>query len=153
MRAFGRLGHALACAVVISVPVSATSEGAGTLVTKPSRYSVPQTMARIEKAVEAKGMKIFARIDHSGEAATVGLQMKPTLLLIFGNPNGGTPLMVAKPTAAIDLPMKALVWEDADGNVWVTYNSRTLLVDRHGLSSELVARLAPIEALLEHAAE
>src|SRR5512143_1190619 len=93
-----------------SLAVAAISGGTalargGTVVTKPSKYSVLETIGRIEGAVTAKGMQIFARIDHGGEAKKVGLAMRPTELLIFGNPKGGTALMVAKPTAAIDLPM------------------------------------------------
>jgi len=140
-----------------SVTVASLSAGAahagGNLVTKPSKYSVPDTIERIEKAVTTKGMKIFARIDHSGEAKSVGLDMKPTVLLIFGNPKGGTALMVARPTAAIDLPMKALVWEDQEGKVWLTYNAPELLQERHGLPAELAARLEPVGKLLEGAVE
>ena len=98
-------------------------------------------------------MKIFARIDHSGEAKNVGLDMKPTVLLIFGNPKGGTALMIARPTAAIDLPMKALAWEDQEGRVWLTYNAPELLQERHGLPAELAARLEPVGKLLEGAVE
>ena len=123
------------------------------MVTKPSHYSVPETIDRIEKAVTAKGMKIFARIDHAGEAKKVGLEMKPTELLIFGNPKGGTPLMVARPTAAIDLPMKALAWEDKEGKVWLTYNSPELLRQRHGVPAELTSKLDPVGALLEQTVE
>jgi uncharacterized protein (DUF302 family) len=119
--------------------VSAVSaEAGGNVVTKPSHYSVPETIDRIEKAVTAKGMKIFARIDHAGEAKKVGLDMRPTQLLIFGNPKGGTALMVARPTAAIDLPMKALAWTDKDGKVWLTYNSPELLQERHGVPEQTV---------------
>ena len=123
------------------------------LITKPSKYSVPDTMSRIEKAVTAKGMTIFVRIDHAGEAKKAGLEMKPTELLIFGNPKGGTALMVAKPTAAIDLPMKALAWEDKDGKVWLTYNAAMLLQERHGMPPDLAARLEPVGKMLEQAVE
>jgi uncharacterized protein (DUF302 family) len=125
----------------------------GTVVTKASKYSVSETINRIEKAVTAKGMQIFARIDHGGEAKKVGLAMRPTELLIFGNPKGGTALMVAKPTAAIDLPMKALAWEDEDGKVWLTYNSPELLHERHGVPTELTSKLDPVGKLLEAAVE
>ncbi|HEU4682874.1 MAG TPA: DUF302 domain-containing protein [Nitrospira sp.] len=127
--------------------------GGGNLVTKPSRYSVADTMDRIEKAVTAKGMQIFARIDHAGEAAKVGLDMNPTVLLIFGNPKGGTALMVAKPTAAIDLPMKALVWQDGEGKVWLTYNSPALLQERHGVPGDMTSKLDAVGKLLEQAVE
>ena len=141
-----------------SVAVAAVSTGTamaadGTVVTKPSAYSVPETIDRIEKVVTAKGMQIFARIDHGGEARKVGLAMRPTVLLIFGNPKGGTALMIAKPAAAIDLPMKALAWEGEDGKVWLTYNSPDLLHERHGVPTELTSKLDAVGKLLEAAAE
>ena len=141
-----------------SLAVAVVSAGAaladgGTVVTKPSKYSVPETINRIEKAVTAKGMRIFTRIDHGGEAKKVGLAMRPTELLIFGNPKGGTALMVAKPTAAIDLPMKALAWEDEEGKVWLTYNSPELLHERHGVPTELTSKLNLVGRLLEAALE
>lgn len=123
------------------------------LITNPSKYSVAETIDRIKEAVTAKGMTIFARIDHAGEAKKAGLEMKPTELLIFGNPKGGTALMVAKPTSAIDLPMKALAWEDKDGKVWLTYNASKLLQERHGLPPDLAARLDPVGKVLEQAVE
>lgn len=123
------------------------------LVTKPSKHSVPVTIDRVEKIMTMKGMKIFARIDHGAEAKKAGLEMKPAELLIFGNPKGGTALMVTKPTTAIDLPMKALAWEDKDGNVWLTYNSSRLLQERHGVPAELAAKLDPVGKVLEEAAE
>ena len=130
-----------------------TAQAGGTVVTKPSKYSVSETIDRIEKAVTAKGMKLFARIDHGGEAKQAGLEMRPTVLLIFGNPKGGTALMVARPTAAIDLPMKALAWEDQDGKVWLTYNSPELLHERHGVPTELTSRLDAVGMLLEQAVQ
>ena len=130
-----------------------TAQAGTDLVTKPSQYSVPETIDRIERAVTAKGMKIFVRIDHSGEAKKVGLAMRPTQLLIFGNPKGGTAFMVAKPTAAIDLPMKALAWEDEDGKVWLTYNSPELLHARHGVPAELTVQLDAVGKLLEATVE
>ena len=127
---------------------------AGTnMVTIPSNYSVPETIKRIEAAVMGKGLQIFARIDHGGEAKKVGLAMRPTELLIFGNPKGGTALMVAKPTAAIDLPMKALAWEDENGKVFLTYNSSELLHERHGVPTELASKLDAVGKLLEAAVE
>ena len=144
----------LSCASLMVMSLSVGPAQAGdTMVTKPSKYSVHDTIDRIEKAVVAKGMKIFARIDHSGEAKKVGLEMKPTELLIFGNPKGGTALMVVRPTVAIDLPMKALAWEDKDGKVWLTYNAPELLKERHGVPAELAARLEPVGKLLEQAVE
>lgn len=132
---------------MIALLATGAAHADGNLVIKPSNYSVADTIDRIEKAVTAKGMKIFARIDHSGEARNVGLEMKPTQLLIFGNPKGGTTLMMARPTVAIDLPMKALAWEDKDGKVWLTYNAPELLQERHGLPGELAARLEPVGKL------
>lgn len=124
-----------------------------TLRTKPSHYSVAETINRIERAVTEKGMRRFARINHADEARNVGLEMPPAELLIFGNPLGGTALMLAAPTVAIDLPMKALAWQDQAGRVWLTYNTPALLPLRHGLSAELAARLDPVGALLERTLE
>lgn len=137
---------------VASLSVGPAQAG-GNLITKPSHYSVPETIDRIEKAVSQRGMKIFARIDHSGEAEKAGLEMRPTQLLIFGNPKGGTALMVSRPTAAIDLPMKALAWTDKDGRVWLTYNSPELLHERHGVPAELTSKLETVGALLERTVE
>jgi uncharacterized protein (DUF302 family) len=139
--------------VIGAASVAGTARAGDTLVTKPSHYSVSDTIDRIEKAVTDKGMKIFARIDHGGEAKRAGLEMKPTELLIFGDPKGGTALMVAKPTAAIDLPMKALAWEDQDGKVWLTYNSSELLHDRHGVPRELTSKIDLVGTLLEKAVQ
>lgn len=149
----GLLNYLLYAGLASMAALTGLARADSTLVTKPSKYSVPETIDRIERAVTAKGMKIFARINHRGEAKNVGLEMKPTELLIFGNPKGGTVLMAAKPTVAIDLPMKALAWEDKDGNVWLTYNSSALLQERHGLPAELAARLDPVGKLLEQAVE
>jgi uncharacterized protein (DUF302 family) len=154
MRFHQEVFRGLICMGLTMVTILPGMAHAGTnLVTKPSNYSVPETIDRIERAIVARGMKIFARIDHGGEASKVGLAMRPTELLIFGNPKGGTPLMVAKPTAAIDLPMKALAWQDEDGRVWLTYNSPELLHERHGVPVELTSKLDPIGALLEQAVE
>jgi uncharacterized protein (DUF302 family) len=101
--------------------------------------------------IEAAGMKVFARIDQAAEARAAGLAMPPAVILVFGNPSAGTPLMVARPTTAIDLPLKALAWQDESGATWLTYNTPALLVERHGLDPALAARLAPVGALLEKA--
>ncbi|BFU92950.1 MAG: membrane protein [Nitrospira sp.] len=130
-----------------------TQGGDTNLVTKTSRYSVIETIDRIEKAVATMDMHVFARIDHGGEAKKAGLEMNPAMLLIFGNPKGGTPLMVARPTVAIDLPWKALAWEDGDGKVWLTYNTADLLHERHGLPKELAAKLDLVRKVLEQAVE
>lgn len=116
--------------VFLAVGINAWAEPAG-LISKPSRYSVPETMDRLVAVLQAKGMTVFARIDHAGAAKKAGLSMRPSQLLIFGNPKGGTPLMVAAPTVAIDLPFKALAWEDPDGKVWLGYNSPAWLKERH----------------------
>src|ERR1700683_1329776 len=103
------------------------------MVTIPSRQSVDQTVQKLEALLQAKGVKLFALIDHSGEAEKAGMQMPPTKLLIFGNPKAGTPLMIASPSIAIDLPLKALVWQDTAGKVWISYNAPAYLQARHGL--------------------
>jgi uncharacterized protein (DUF302 family) len=103
--------------------------------------------------LKAKGIQLFALVDHSGQAKAVGLTMRPTKLLIFGNPKGGTPLMVASPSIAIDLPLKLLVSEDANGKVWISYNSPAFLQARHNLPKELLPVLASVEALANQAAE
>jgi uncharacterized protein (DUF302 family) len=118
-----------------------------------SSHSVPETLNKLKTAIEARGLKIFTLIDHSGEAEKAGLKMRPTELLIFGSPKGGTPLMVAAPTLAIDLPLKTLVWEDADGKVWVSYNSPDYLQQRHGIPADLVKNIAGVGALVEKAVE
>ena len=123
------------------------------LVRIASPRSVPETLQRLEEILRSKGMTIFARIDHSGEAAKVGLEMHPTQVLLFGSPKGGTPVMVAAPSVAIDLPLKALVAEDDQGKVWITYNSPEYLQQRHGIPEELVKNLAGAGALLQKAVE
>jgi uncharacterized protein (DUF302 family) len=110
-------------------------------------------LKKLETTIEARGLRIFALIDHSGEAEKAGLKMRPTQLLIFGSPKGGTPLMVAAPTLAIDLPLKALVWEDGEGKVWVSYNSPEYLQQRHGIPADLVKNIAGVGALVEKAIE
>ena len=118
------------------------------LVQIPSRYSVDETMKRLQAAFAAKGLQVFAVVDHSGEAEKVGLQMRPTKVLIFGSPKAGTPLMVAAPTLAIDLPLKALVAEDAAGKVSVTYNDPEYLRERHGVPADLIKNLAGAGVLI-----
>jgi uncharacterized protein (DUF302 family) len=114
---------------------------------KPSRHSVDETLQKLTSTLQAKGVTIFAVVDHSGEAAKAGLQMRPTKLVIFGSPRAGTPLMLASPSIAIDLPLKILIWEDAAGKVWVSYNSPTYLRDRHGLPEDLLRNIAVVETL------
>ena len=123
------------------------------LIHTSSPRSVPETVQRLRAILESKGLTIFALIDHSGEAAKVGMQMKPTQLLIFGSPKGGTPVMLAAPTVAIDLPLKALVWEDPQGKVWITQNSPEYLQQRHNIPADLVKNLAGAGALIAKAVE
>ncbi len=130
-----------------------TSNSANGIVTIPGHQSVDQTVQKLEEILRAKGVKIFALVDHSGEAEKAGLEMRPTKLLIFGNPKAGTPLMIASPSSAIDLPLKILVWEDANGKVRVSYNAPTYLQARHGLPPDLLANIAVVEALAAKAAE
>jgi uncharacterized protein (DUF302 family) len=118
-----------------------------------SRYSVPETLARLQAILKEKGVSVFALIDHSGEAEKVGLKMRPTQLLIFGSPRGGTPLMVAAPRVAIDLPLKALAWQDEQGQVWLSYNSPEYLQERHGFPADLVKNIAVVGALVQKAVE
>lgn len=115
-----------------------------------SRYSVAESVARISAALKAKGITVFAVIDQSREAETVGLALRPTQLIIFGDPKSGTPLMNASPSLAIDLPLKALIWEDAGGKVQVSYNSPKYLQSRHALTQE---PFATVGALLSKAIE
>ncbi|MBB6145520.1 uncharacterized protein (DUF302 family) [Silvibacterium bohemicum] len=118
----------------------------------PGSHSVDETVAKLENMLREKQVKLFAIIDHSGEARQAGLEMRPTKLLIFGNPRGGTPLMLAAPTTAIDLPLKLLVWEDGEGKVWITYNTPQYLQERHQFPKELLANIAVIEAIAANAA-
>jgi uncharacterized protein (DUF302 family) len=106
------------------------------LKTVPSRLGSKETMDRLEAEVKAKGMTVFARVDHAAGAAQVGLPLRPTEVLIFGNPRGGTPLMQAGQTMGIDLPLKVLVWQDEAGKTWLSYNEPGWLAARHGLGSE-----------------
>lgn len=123
------------------------------LVQVGSRYSVEETLARLQAAFKEKGMQVFAVVDHSGEAEKVGLKMRSTKVVIFGSPKGGTPLMVATPSLAIDLPLKALVAEGADGKVSVSYNSPEYLQERHGVPAELIKNLAGAGVLIGKAVE
>ena len=129
--------------------MSASSENG--LIHLDSKHSVDETLQRLQALLQEKNIKVFTLIDHSGEAVKAGLAMRPTKLLIFGNPKGGTPLMQAAPTTAIDLPLKALVWEDVDGNVKLTYNDPTYLQQRHNIPAELVPTIAGVSGLLEKA--
>jgi uncharacterized protein (DUF302 family) len=128
------------------------SRGAG-VVTIASHHPVDGTVEKLERLLQTKGVKLFALIDHSGEAEKAGMHMRPTKLLIFGNPKAGTPLMIASPSSAIDLPLKILVWEGEDGKVWISYNDPSYLQARHGLPAELVVNIAVVQALATAAGE
>jgi uncharacterized protein (DUF302 family) len=119
----------------------------------PSNHSVDQTVERLTRILEAKGVTLFAFIDHSGEAENIGMKMPPTKLLIFGSPEAGTPILLAVPSIALDLPLKILIREDDDGKVWISYNSAEYLQERHGVPQQLVQNLAVVEALATKAGE
>jgi len=133
-----------------SYMASATNKG---IIDRPSNYSVEQTVDRLKNILQSKGVTLFALVDHSGEAEKVGMKMRPTKLLIFGSPKAGTPLMLAAPSIAIDLPLKILVWEDSQGKVWISYNSPEYLKERHSVPQELLANIAVVEALAAKAGE
>ena len=123
------------------------------LIDIPSNHSVDQTVDRLKQVLDAKGVTLFALVDHSGEASKIGMTMPPTKLLIFGNPAVGTPVMLAAPSTAIDLPLKVLVWEDVLGKVWISYNGASYLQARHGIPGELMKDIAVVEMLAAKAAE
>jgi len=123
------------------------------ILSKRSNYSVDATLERLKSALQAKGVTIFAIVDHSGEAEKVGLKMPPTKLVIFGSPKAGTPLMLAAPSIAIDLPLKILIREDAEGKVWVSYNAPAYLQERYDLPQDLLPTLSIVETLAAKAAE
>jgi len=118
-----------------------------------SNHSVDQTVEKLKGILQAKGVTLFALVDHSGEAEKVGMTMHPTWLLIFGSPKAGTPLMVAAPSIAIDLPLKILVAEDDHGKVWISYNSTEYLQQRHSLPQALLANIAVVRSLAAKAGE
>lgn len=122
------------------------------MVSLAGRESVDATVEKLTSALQSGGISIFAIVDHSGEAQKVGMAMPPTKLLIFGNPKAGTPVMLAGPTVAIDLPLKILVWEDKDGQVWVSYNSAQYLEQRHGIREEFLGALEAAGNLAKAAA-
>jgi uncharacterized protein (DUF302 family) len=119
----------------------------------PTRNSVEDVLRKLQTILTTKGVPLFALIDHSGEAAKVGMEMRPTKLLIFGNPKGGTPLMLAAPTIAIDLPLKILIWEDDQGKTWVTYNTPEYLAERHQLPANLAQNISFLANLAATVAE
>ena len=129
------------------------AETANGLMTLKSAHSVDETVAKIRALLEAKQIHEFALIDHSGEAAKVGLAMPKTQVVIFGNPKGGTPLMLAAPSVAIDLPLKLLIREDAEGNVLITYWSAQAMLKRYGLADSFAGNIAAVDAIARQAAE
>ena len=122
------------------------------LKTLPTHHGVADTLSRLESLARARGLTVFARIDFSGDATRSGLTLRPTELVILGSPKAGTPLMVASPTVAIDLPLKVLAWEDADGSTWLAYNESGYLQSRHHFPPELEKNIAALGALAAAAA-
>ena len=118
----------------------------------PSSHTVAETVERLEGLLKERGVLIFARIDFSGDAARAGLAMRPEQMLVFGNPRAGTPLMQAEPAVGLDLPLKALAYEDPTGKTWVAWNDPQYIVRRHGLAAALAANLAAVVPLIERAA-
>jgi uncharacterized protein (DUF302 family) len=138
------------------MPASATNDMTqkrSGIIDVPSNHSVGQTVDNLKGILQSKGITLFAEIDHSGEAAKVGMKMPPTVLLVFGSPKGGTPAMLAAPSIALDLPLKILIWEDSQGKVWLSYNSPEYLQERHGLPQDLVQNISGVKALAASAAE
>ncbi len=123
------------------------------IVDKPSHHSVDETVQRLKDILHSRGLTLFATVDHSGEVEKAGMQMPPTKLLIFGSPTAGTPLMLAAPSVAIDLPLRVLVWQDSAGKVSVSYNSPAYLQERHGFPRELMQNIAAVEVLATAAAD
>ena len=123
------------------------------IIDRPSNHSVEQTVDRLKSILQSKGVTLFGLVDHSGEAEKVGIKMRPTKLLIFGSPKAGTPLMLAAPSIAIDLPLKILVWEDSEGKAWISYNSPEYLKERHALPQELLQNIVGVETLTAKAGE
>jgi uncharacterized protein (DUF302 family) len=121
------------------------------ILTRPSPFSVEATLEHLQEAIQSRNLILFAHIDHSGEAKRAGLKMQEAHVLIFGNPKGGTPLMIASPLLALDLPLKVLVWQSEDGRVWVSSTSAAYLKVRYSIPEELIGNIAGVDALIEHA--
>ena len=121
------------------------------IVSRPSPFAVQETLERLQAAIHGRNLNIFAQIDHSGEARRVGLTMQEAHVLIFGSPKAGTPLIIASPLLALDLPLKVLVWQSDGDRVWVSSNSVTYLRDRYAIPQELVGNIAVIDAVIEQA--
>jgi len=147
------IGFALVLLLAVN-SVQAAGDGPPGLVTKASPYSVERTLDRLAAALEEKGITVFARVSHSGGAADVGIDLRPTELLIFGNPKVGSHFFTSRQTAGIDLPMKALAWQDADGQVWLGYNDPAYIAERHGIGdrADTVKKMTKaLEALTDRA--
>lgn len=123
------------------------------IISIPSNHSVAETVDRLKRMLNTKGVTVFALVDHSGEAEKVGMKMPATKLLIFGSPKAGTPIMLAAPSTALDLPLKILVSEDAHGKVWISYNTPDYMRQRHGIPVELMQNIAVVETLAAKAGE
>lgn len=136
--------------LIVLAPLAARADDPG-LASRASPYPVAETLDRLENVLKGKGIKVFARIDHAAEARSAGLALRPMQLLIFGHPKVGTPLMQAAPTTGLDLPMKALAWQDEGGQVRVTWNSPECLIGRHGLDPDQGKPLAAVGGLIEAA--
>lgn len=130
-----------------------TQATAAGIKTVPSSYSFNETVERLKNILQALGVTLFSIVDHSGEATKAGMTMPPTKVLIFGNPKGGTPLMLAAPTTAIDLPLKLLVADDAEGKTWISWNDPSYLQGRHGFPAELEKNIAVVDGLVKRALE
>lgn len=130
-----------------------TATASNGMVNIPAHHSVDGTVEKLKNILQSKGVNLFAVIDHSGEAEKARLKMPATKLLIFGSPKAGTPLMLAAPSIAIDLPLKILVWQDAEGKVWVSYNSPAYLQERHRVPPDLLQNIAIIESLASNIAK
>ena len=124
-----------------------TFGGENGIVNRSSNHSVDETVQKLKNILQAKEVTLFALIDHSAEAQKAGMKMRPTKLLIFGSPKSGTPLMLAAPSTAIDLPLKILVWEDGQDEVWISYNSPEYLQKRHGFPNDLLQNIGVVESL------
>ena len=131
--------------------MSGTPPSVEGIVTRPSPFSVEETLERLQEIIRSRNLTLFANIDHSGGAKRVGLTMQEAHVLIFGNPKGGTPLMIASPLLALDLPLKVLVWQSADDQVWVSTTSMTYLRDRYSIPQELVGNIAVVDAIIQQA--
>ena len=135
----------------MEAPMAPTSSNG--IINQPSSHSVDHTVEKLNGILQAKGVTLFALIDHSGEAEKAGMRMRPTKLLIFGSPKAGTPVMLAAPSIAIDLPLKILIWEDDQGKAWLSYNSTSYLQERHGVPQDLLQNLAVLDHLAVVAGE